>query len=196
MKCCALKLFCFFKEKCNSVLVNHISKYWSCFYRKLLFLYLLKSKSPEHTSVSWLWFAGKELRHYKYTFIRLSWAFFLFFQWLRISFCFWQNPWYNQLKASLWFIHWMLELSCIWLVCHVSIMQIWKQPLHANWCRHSKKKKKWKQINIWGEKSPPPQSGLYREGSHFFPPHKEFFFSTLQWAQALQCLSLSLQSGT
>lgn len=34
-----------------NALVNLISEYWSCFYRKLLSLYLLKSRSPVHKSV-------------------------------------------------------------------------------------------------------------------------------------------------
>lgn len=34
----------------------------------------------------------------------------------------------------------MLELSYIWLLCHISIMQIWKQPSRA-------KKKKWRKKN-------------------------------------------------
>lgn len=154
MKCYASKLFCFFEEKCYSVLVNHISEYWSCFYRKLLSLYLVKSSNPVHKSVSWLWFAGKKLRHYKS--IHLSGCPKLFFC-VTYQLCKSESNHHMQSDAGTY-------------------------------------RKKWKKIRIWGGKSLPPESGLYREGSHFFPPHKDFF-SILQWVQALKCLPLSLQSG-
>lgn len=100
---------------------------------------------------------------------------FFFFRWFRVRFCFWQNPQYEQLEASLWFIHGMLELSFIWLLCPISAMQIWKQPSRAKWCRHLQKKSK---KNKGGERGVKPSLWIWAlQGriSLFFPPHKLFF---------------------